>query len=329
MTISHRASARALAEELLSAGPEPAMRPDPYWPKWTASWWKVQALRETGNLDLLGPKYMESYLSACEAHYVHLFPLIEADIPPGCDPYRNILCFCALGTLLSTCAEVGIDFRRPGWWMYEWLFEYLLPDGGYNCDEGAHTGSRKSSVVSSLPCFEAVLGACELTGTATDRERDLLDKGIDYLCGHRLYKSTAGKVLDPTWLIPVFPRFYNYDILRGMSFVRRAAEFLGRDFQALISSGGHLEEGFGILKDFFSPDAAAHPEKWRYGCEKTILPGLESDWRQWGTAGSFEFLDLVSSPSANMEYLGLEWIPIASMGIDEDGVAQGTNQGEV
>ena len=54
----------------------------------------------------------------------------------------------------------------------------------------------------------------------TDAERDFLDEGARYLTEHRLVcPKTDGNVIDNAWLKPLFPRFFEYDILRGMYFL--------------------------------------------------------------------------------------------------------------
>lgn len=54
----------------------------------------------------------------------------------------------------------------------------------------------------------------------TEQEAVFLDEGARYLIEHRLVCSKQnGDVIDMEWLKPCFPRFFEYDILRGMSFL--------------------------------------------------------------------------------------------------------------
>ena len=47
-----------------------------------------------------------------------------------------------------------------------------------------------------------------------------MDEGARYLIEHRLVCSKeSGHIIDTEWLNPCFPRFFEYDILRGMSYL--------------------------------------------------------------------------------------------------------------
>lgn len=90
-------------------------------------------------------------------HYLPFFPLLESELPAGIDPYRQILCHCALGTAMQILQAGGRDPWQDWPWLGEWLSRYQLPDGGYNCDEAVYTQSQRSSLVSTLPVLEALL----------------------------------------------------------------------------------------------------------------------------------------------------------------------------
>lgn len=46
--------------------------------------------------------------------------------------------------------------------------------------------------------------------------REALERGFRYLMAHRLARSIrTGEVIGPHWLTPIWPRFYEYDLLRG------------------------------------------------------------------------------------------------------------------
>ena len=105
--------------------------------------------------------------------------------------------------------------------MRQWFLRYQLPDGGLNCDEKAYTKPvPKSSIVTTLPCLEAVL-FCR-NRELTREETAFLDKGAAYLLRHKLFrKASSGEIIDKDWLEVRFPRFYKYDFLRGFYFLAK------------------------------------------------------------------------------------------------------------
>jgi len=158
--MSDRCSREAVAETvayLASPAAVGSIAADPYWPKWDSPWWRMTLLWELGLARLIPPPVVEAMVNAVDTHYLRLFPVREEELPPGCDPHRQVLCHCAAGTMMQVLYACGVDLdvRLP--WMRPWLHQYQLPDGGLNCDEGAYVTSLKSSTVSTLPPLEAVL----------------------------------------------------------------------------------------------------------------------------------------------------------------------------
>lgn len=190
---------------------------DPYWPKWDAPWWHMLALTEIGAAERISTIAFDALLSSIEKHHLPFFPLEESQLPPGCDPYRQIMCFCALGSVLKMCAHANIDGFKSIPWAEEWFLTYLLPDGGYNCDEKAYTKAvPRSSFTSSLPMYEALL----LLKKDQSSSKKILMGGADYLQHREFCKSLSQqRVADANWLRPGFPLFYEYDVLRGMQYV--------------------------------------------------------------------------------------------------------------
>ncbi len=206
-----------LSDELKSEASLASIRLDPYWPKWTSPWWKVILLHEVGYKHLIPRDFLDNFIEIIDAHYLHLFPLTKEEIPEGCDPYRGILCQCALGNMYKVLEECGFNVHFCLSWWFDWFNKYQLPDGGYNCEESAYSGSLKSSFLSTIPMLEAMLVVFRKTQDVAIKA--LLQKGANYMLKHGLYKSTKGEIIDEAWLQASFPRFYDYDILRGFSFI--------------------------------------------------------------------------------------------------------------
>lgn len=202
--------------EALCAELETAPLPlDPYWPKWDRPWWQLSLLREMQQLHRLSAGVFERFAQQIETHYLPFFPLTEAELPPGLDPYREILCHCALGNALLILQAGGLDPWTRWPWLSVWFERYQLPAGGYNCDEAVYTGSGRSSPVSTLPMLEALL----TKNTRTAAEDTILAQGMQVLLRRKLFQSSQGQPLDPRWLQPLFPRFYHYDLLQAVALV--------------------------------------------------------------------------------------------------------------
>lgn len=188
------------------------LQQDVYWPKWDSPWWHILALKEAGALHEVPHSFLDALLQQADQQYIKSFPLTEAELPEGCNPYRDILCFCALGTLWQLPNSQAYLA-----WAENWFERYQLPDGGYNCDEQAYLKQPpRSSFVSSLPMYEALLQQPHLTPA----QQALLGAGSRYLQQREFCKSLSKQqVADASWLTPMLPLFYDYDVIRGMQFV--------------------------------------------------------------------------------------------------------------
>ena len=176
---------------------------DPYWPKWHSPWWHVLALHEAG---VTPPREAVVMLAeGASRHYLTLFPRAPEALPAGKSLDTDVMCFCALGSLLQVTHGIA---TIP--WADDFLRRYQLPDGGWNCEPHDHV----SSVVSTVPVLEYLLLRPEL--------KPMLDRGMAYLLERKLFRSKrTGRVIDEAWLTPTFPRFYEYDVLRGLELVAR------------------------------------------------------------------------------------------------------------
>lgn len=217
---------------------------DPYWPKWDSPWWHMTALWESGEARRIPREAALMLAASMRRHHLDFFPIKPGELPKGKDPYRNIVCHCALGTIHQVLRDCGTDPDAALPWARGWFLKYQLPDGGWNCDEKAYLKDRpKSSIVSTVPVLEALLDFPSRT-PAEDRA---LDAGAQYMIDHRLFRRAGGgSVIDEAWLKPVFPRFYDYDLLRGLSLLTRWAWLRRRDLprRAVSEAVELLEKAF-------------------------------------------------------------------------------------
>ncbi|WP_148929794.1 hypothetical protein [Paenibacillus methanolicus] len=234
---------------LASASPWEAARAEDSRRKWDGAWWHMAALYEMGEARRIPASAIAKAAQLLDTQVWQTFVITEDDQPTSeADKRKMDCCHCELAVYYMILAASGCDVDHELPWIRQWLLTHRLPDGGLNCDPKAYTGSRKSSIISTLPPLEAILRHTDRA--FTEREANFLDEGARYLIEHRLLCAKQdGSVIDPEWLKPCFPRFFEYDILRGMSFL---AEWSRRRNQELPA--GVLAEGLERLNAYVDAD---------------------------------------------------------------------------
>jgi hypothetical protein len=272
---------------LSSDGALDSIRQDPYWPKWDSPWWHMTVLWEMGLAERIPRVAVDTMRKTFASHFLDFFPLRFGLLPPEIDTRRQVICHCGLGTMYQVLCACGVDVDQEIPWARPWFFKYQLPDGGLNCDEEAYTKpAPKSSIVSTLPALEAVL-LC--TGREfTLEEVEFLDRGAEYLIEHRLYRSvSSGDVISPGWLQLCFPRFYFYDVLRGMRFLARWAVIRGRSLPEQM-----VEEVVGEIRK--SQDGSGLIPGRRPWTDSRTLIHEDDNWVKSEVVSSFPLLEVVS-----------------------------------
>jgi hypothetical protein len=64
--------------------------------------------------------------------------------------------------------------------------------------------------------------------TGDESLKTSLEAGAQYLLNHAVYKSSTGRLITEAWLHLSFPRYYDYDVLRGLSFLAEWAAVFGK-----------------------------------------------------------------------------------------------------
>ncbi|PCI36406.1 MAG: hypothetical protein COB53_09690 [Elusimicrobia bacterium] len=263
-----------------------SIKRDPYWPKWDSPWWHMTLLWELGEAARIPERIVDAMVDALNTHYLDLFPLRETEMPPDKDPYRHVACHCALGTMYRVLAGRGVDVDGRIPHLRPWFLRYQLADGGLNCDEAVYTKqSPHSSIVSTLPPLEAVL--FDTDRPLTDAENAFLDRGADYLLKRKLFRSLSGggKIIDEAWLEPCFPRFYHYDVLRGLRFVTAWAD--RRDKPLPRDS---VQEAVDAVETALArADAGMRRKPWAE--EKSLYFDGAGSWEMKNKAEPFELLE--------------------------------------
>ena len=123
---------------------------------------------------------------------------------------------CINGNVVATGAYFGVHMAP----LVERLLGEQLPDGGWNCE--AENGATVSSFGTTINVLEGLLeheravGGSAVVATARRRgEAYLLERGL-------FRRKSTGEVIDPSWLVPTFPTWWRYDVLRGLEHLRSA-----------------------------------------------------------------------------------------------------------
>jgi hypothetical protein len=219
----------AIADSVAYLGSEVAGRSleiDPYWPKWHSPWWHMLLLHELGETRRI-PARVAAAMAAALDRLLHTFPIRPGDAP-GADLQRDIACHCALGCMLPVLAACGIEVDRALPWARKWFVRYQMADGGLSCDETAYlqTDECPSSMVGTVPPLEAMLAG----DVSTDDRRAFVDRAARFLIdralvhGSQTVHNAAERQSALAWGSLAFPRFYFYDVLRGLAALVRWAE---------------------------------------------------------------------------------------------------------
>ncbi len=217
--------------------------------KWNGPWWHMAALYEMGESGRIPELAVARALKLLKDGAWPRFVVDPADAPQtDSDRAKMDCCHCELGVFYMILASCGCDVDAELPWVRDWFLQHQLPDGGLNCSPAACRGSRKSSIVSTLPPLEAILFFTNRN--YTDAEQRFLDEGARYLIEHRLVCSRQdGRVINGAWLKPLFPRYFEYDILRGMYFL---VEWYGRTGRPLPVEV--IRNGLDLLRSHIGPD---------------------------------------------------------------------------
>lgn len=284
---------RASKDYLLSREALESLRRDPYWPKYDSPWWHMVLLWELSLAAEIPQSAAEALADSINARCLRDF--LPSELPKDVNRSTDMLCFCGAGIIEQVLRACGVDMPSRLGWMLQWPLRYQLEDGGLNCDEAAYAGSRKSSFLSTIAALEAVVGRPNLS----KEEILFLDGGARYLLDRRLFRSMKGQVINEGWLTPRFPRFYDYDVLRGLRFLKAWSNKLGRPLPA----DAVAEARVCLKKTFPTGEISSQPP-----------PCLQDKTLTWdgsrmgpgGPSARFPLLELSARPGPNA-VLTAEW----------------------
>lgn len=281
-----------------------SIRNDPYWPKWNSPWWHIQLLHEMGLHDQIPVEAAGLLLHQARDQFVDAF--LPSELPRGTNATHDLACFCQMGTLYLALDRCGLDVDSALPWARSFMIRYELPGGGLNCGDDHYKHAKPgTSIVASVAVLEAF--ALSKAGPKTDAERRFLDRGMAELWRRKLrfafaHTSNAEEKEDEAdWLKLTFPRFYFYDILRGLNLAVRYAD----RFQQPISK---KELGIltGVLKEKAS-DGELRVERQAFDWPGTWVKVSQNKWDRIPKATRFPLLDAAGTIGAASPYLTRQW----------------------
>lgn len=122
---------------------------------------------------------------------------------------------CINGKILAAGSYFGEASDR----LVDRLLGEQLDDGGWNCEAPP---SKRSSFNSTICVLEGLLEYERARGTSA-AVTDARTRGQDYLLERSLLRSlTSGEIINERWTRLSFPNTWNYDVLRGLDYLRNA-----------------------------------------------------------------------------------------------------------
>src|SRR5213078_216000 len=229
------------------------------------------------------------------------------ELPAGVDPNRDVLCHCALGCIAQVLAACGRDVDRELPWIRPWFVRYQMADGGLNCDDTAYRCSDEcpSSMVATIAPFEAMLLGRRAGWTA--EHAAFVERAAGFLIerqlmhGSQTRHNAAERTREHAWREPCFPRFYFYDVIRGLAALVRWSEITDRPIplRALAGVVDHLLAGF--------PDGTIRHQRLAGDGIGTWARSPSDDWVRHEATSRFRLLDLVSAVGQPCPYATRQW----------------------
>jgi hypothetical protein len=279
---------------------------DVYWPKWDSPWWHMLLLHEMAETRRIPERAVTRMIERLAAFPVKLFPIQPGELRPGADPHRDVMCHCALGSIYQVLSAAGRDVDRALPWIAPWFARYQMLDGGLSCDDSAYrvTGECPSSMVGTVAPLEAMLLGRPAEWTA--ERAAFVERAAGFLIERRLMlgSHTAHNAEERDrqhlWLAPCFPRFYFYDVLRGLHALARWAEVTGRavPLRAIASVLDHLLATCG--------NGVVRRQRLAYAGVGTWMAS-SAGWIRVAAAPRFALLEATSAVDEPCPYLSRQW----------------------
>jgi hypothetical protein len=296
-----------LADSIAYLGSDAAIESlaiDVYWPKWHSPWWHMLLMFELGEAARIPARAVAAMVAGLDRFPLKLFPIHPGEAPPGTHMSRDVLCHCAVGSVDQVVSACGVAVDRALPWLAAWTVRYQMADGGLSCDDSAYRaheapGVCASSMVGTIAAFEALV--------ARGDQPDVAARAAAFLIGRALHRGSASvhnaeeRDAAPAWRAMCFPRFYFYDVLRGLAALVRWAEATGAALPARA-----IED---VVADLAAqcPDGVVRVGRQAFSNHTTITPLRGSTPAARQPASTFPLLDAVSVIGAPSAALTRQW----------------------
>jgi hypothetical protein len=280
----------------------------PYWPKWDGPWWHMLLLHEMGETRRIPEVAIRSLIAAIEAAPLKIFPVPPDDLPAGAERPVDDFCHCQLGCLYGLLDAWGVDVDEKLPWISQWFTRYQMADGGLNCDDTAYrvTCECASSMVGTISAFEALVYRTRRPWR--EEERLFVDRAAAFMIGRRLNQGSASRhnaeerEAARHWSSLCFPRFYHYDVLRGLAALTAWAERTQTNLPRAC-----VDDVVGVLDTIFPDGEVKIGRRCTEGIG-TVTRRPDGTWdHERRPAASFALLDAVSAPGIVSPYLTRQW----------------------
>jgi hypothetical protein len=279
-----------------------------YWPKWHSPWWHMLLLHEMGETTRIPEVAVTHLIASISRMPLKIFPIHAHELPEGVRLDLDTGCHCQMGNFYRVLTTWGINVDKELPWIRPWFLKYQMADGGLNCDSSAYCvpGESPSSMVGTIAAFEAIL--LHTHNSWTEEEETFLHRAARFLMDRKLMLGSASRHnaeerdAAPAWLLPCFPRFYFYDVLRGLNALVLWAEHTGQSLPA---------DAIQPVVDYLDgryPDGEVRIERCAFAGKKTFQQTASGDWSQDRTQASvFPLLSTVSAVGKYSPYLSWQW----------------------
>jgi hypothetical protein len=279
-----------------------------YWPKWDAPWWHMLLLHEMGETMRIPEIAITHLIASINRMPLKIFPIHAHELPQGVRVDLHTGCHCEMGNFYRVLATWGVNVDQELPWIRPWFPSYQMADGGLNCDSSAYCVADEvpSSMVGTIAAFEAIL--LHTRNSWTDEEETFLEHAAQFLIDRKLMFGSNTKHnaqerdAAPTWMQPCFPRFYFYDVLRGLNALVLWSEQTGRSLPAesIQPVVEHLDRRY--------PDGAVRIERRAFAGKRTFQQSADGEWSDdRSPASMFPLLSAVSVVGEFSPYLSWQW----------------------
>jgi hypothetical protein len=183
-------------------------------------------------------------------------PFFEGEVEP-----------CINGRVVTLGAYFGEASDR----LVDRLLGEQLSDGGWNCE--AERGSIRSSFHTTICVLEGLLEHEKAKG-ATAAATDARGRAQEYLLARRMFRRlSSGEVIDLTWTRFTFPTLWQYDVLRGLHYLRDAG----------VAPDERVAEAVGLVAERRQPDGRWLLDARPRDAVRDDLEGGASQPNRWNT----------------------------------------------